>query len=47
MSHGMEQLSINMFWLALAATAMATLLYWGHAFDVNLWVGGLHSYLSV
>ena len=36
MSHGMEQLSINMFWLALAATAMATLLYWGHAFGVNL-----------
>jgi len=43
----MEQFSINMFWLALAATAMATLLYWGHAFDVNLWVSGLHSYSGV
>jgi hypothetical protein len=30
MRHGMEQFSISMFWLALAATAMATLLYWGH-----------------
>ena len=36
MRHGMEQFSINMFWLALAATAMATLLYWGHAFGVRL-----------
>jgi len=36
MRHGMEQLSINMFWLALAAAAMATLLYWGHAFGVRL-----------
>ena len=26
---------------------MATLLYWDHAFDVNLWVSGLHSYSSV
>ena len=32
----MEQVSVNMFWLALAATAMATLLYWGHAFGVRL-----------
>jgi cytochrome c-type biogenesis protein CcsB len=32
----MEQLSVNMFWLALAATATATLLYWGHAFGVRL-----------
>ncbi len=36
MIHGMEQLSVNMFWLALAATATATLLYWGHAFGVRL-----------
>ena len=36
MRHGMEQFSINMFWLALAASAMATLLYWGHAFGVRL-----------
>ena len=28
----MEQFSVNMFWLVLAATSMATLLYWGHAF---------------
>jgi hypothetical protein len=32
MRYGMEQFSVNMFWLALAATAMATLLYWGDAF---------------
>jgi cytochrome c-type biogenesis protein CcsB len=32
----MEQVSVNMFWLALAATAIATLLYWGHAFGVRL-----------
>jgi cytochrome c-type biogenesis protein CcsB len=36
MIHGMEQLSVNMFWLALAATATATLLYWGHVFGVRL-----------
>jgi cytochrome c-type biogenesis protein CcsB len=36
MRHGMEQFSINMFWLALAAAAVATLLYWGHAFGVRL-----------
>lgn len=47
MRHGMEQVSINMFWLALAATAMATLLYWGHAFGVRVWVSGLHSYSGV
>jgi len=32
----MEQVSVNMFWLAMAATVMATLLYWGHAFGVRL-----------
>jgi len=32
----MEQLSVDMFWLALAATAVATLLYWGHAFGARL-----------
>ncbi|MGQ9573007.1 MAG: c-type cytochrome biogenesis protein CcsB [Dehalococcoidia bacterium] len=32
----MEQLSVNMFWLGLVATAIATLLYWGHAFGVRL-----------
>jgi len=43
MRDGMEQLSVSMFWLALAAAAMATVLYWGHAFAVNPWVSGLHS----
>jgi cytochrome c-type biogenesis protein CcsB len=32
----MEQLSVDMFWLALAAAAAATLLYWGHAFGIRL-----------
>jgi cytochrome c-type biogenesis protein CcsB len=32
----MEQLSVDMFWLALAAAATATLLYWGHAFGIRL-----------
>jgi cytochrome c-type biogenesis protein CcsB len=32
----MEQVSVNLFWLAMAATAMAVLLYWGHAFGVRL-----------
>jgi cytochrome c-type biogenesis protein CcsB len=32
----MEQVSVNLFWLAMAAAAMAVLLYWGHAFGVRL-----------
>lgn len=32
----MEQLSVDMFWLALAAAATATLLYWGHALGIRL-----------
>ncbi len=32
----MEDLSIAAFWLALAATAAATLLYWGHLAGVRL-----------
>jgi hypothetical protein len=40
----MERVPINTFWLA---PAMAMLLYWGHAFAVNLWVSGLHSYAGV
>jgi hypothetical protein len=31
-----EQLSVNMFWLAIVATATATVLYWGYAFGVRL-----------
>ena len=43
MRHGLEKFSVNMAWLVLAATTMATLLYWGHAFGVRLWVSGLDS----
>jgi hypothetical protein len=47
MRHGAEQLSVDMFWLALAATAVATLLYWGYAFGLWLWVSALDSVRSL
>jgi cytochrome c-type biogenesis protein CcsB len=31
----MEELSITAFWLALIATAVATVLYWGHSFGLR------------
>ncbi len=32
----MEQFSVDMFWLAIVATAAATVLYWGYAFGARL-----------
>lgn len=32
----MEQLSINLFWLGLFASGLATALYWGYVFGMRL-----------